>query len=192
MILLPNPKYLTHPNIPKPLHGVNPRTIKGQAWWDVKRQEAYSENDYCCWACGIHKSQADYHQWLEAHEEYEINYETGEVKLKNIIALCHSCHNFIHSGRLFIMFQKGKYSREKILDILARGFGILAESSLEPYEGTRYIWLLLHGKESDFVPKEKTRQSTATWKDWHLVIDGEKHYSPYESMEEWQRHYATT
>ena len=77
----PNPKYLTHPNIPKPLHGMNPRSILGKEWWDIKRREAYATHNYCCWACGIPKSKAKYHNWLEGHETYQINYKIGEAKL---------------------------------------------------------------------------------------------------------------
>ena len=51
--------------------------------------------------------EAKYHQWLEAHEDYDIDYETGEVNIKQIIPLCHSCHNFIHSGRLWMVNHVG-------------------------------------------------------------------------------------
>lgn len=187
-----NPQYLTHPNIPKPLHGVNPRSIKGQQWWDLERQKAYAKNDYHCWACGVHKSQAKYHQWLEAHEAYDINYRTGQVKLIEIIALCHMCHNFIHSGRLYMLYKKGEISQDKAIDILQHGFDILEANGLEPFSGTQYVAYLIAGYADhgyEFIERE---QGTviANWSDWHLVIDGKKHYSPYKNIDEWKRKYG--
>lgn len=181
---LPSPEYLTHPNIPKPLHGINPRSVLGQAWWDEKRKEAYAKNYFCCWACGIHRSKAKHHQWLEGHESYLINYETGEVKLKEIIALCHSCHNFIHSGRLFIMYQNGKFDKDKCLDILEHGFSILNKAKLKPFFGTAMVWNEI---SEDGMPVEIPSDEGvfADWSKWHLNINGEKHYSKFKDLREW-------
>jgi hypothetical protein len=184
----PNPELLTHPNIPKPLHGVNPRSIMGKEWWDEKRKEAYATNFFCCWACGTHKSKAAFHNWLEGHENYDINYETGEVRLNGIVALCHSCHNFIHSGRLYMMYQSGEYSKAKCLTILNHGFSILAGNGLTPFWGTVDVWNLLTG---DNMPAkyDDPDEQFAEWGDWHLVIDGEKHYSKFENIQEWAEFY---
>src|SRR6185295_5669264 len=59
------PEILCHPHIPKPLHGVAPREIMGDDWWNSERQLVYASTDYHCAACGIHKSQAKKHEWLE-------------------------------------------------------------------------------------------------------------------------------
>lgn len=167
---VPNPIYLTHPNIPKPLHGVNPRSIKGKDWWDRERYKAYFKHDYHCWACGIHKSKAKYFQWLEGHEEYNIDYITGRVELKGIIALCHSCHNFIHSGRLRMRLNKGEITTEQYNDILCHGMDILRASNL--------------------IRITPNTENIASWEKWHLVIEGEKYYSPYKDINDWQQHYT--
>ena len=185
--MFPNPEYLTHPNIPKPLHGVNPRSIKGQAWWDKVRREAYKKYDYHCWACGISKWDAMFHNWLEAHEHYDINYETGEVKLIEIIALCHSCHNFIHSGRLWKMYCHGEVDKGRADYILRHGFRVLKEAGLEPFEGTKLIWFMVNDREDEYIPPKEDDQPMANWWNWHLILDGEKHYSPYEDIHDWSR-----
>jgi len=165
-----NPELLLHPNIPKPMHGTNPRTILGDDWWNDVRQQAYAENNYCCWACGVHKSQAKYHQWLEAHERYRINYEHGIVSLVEITALCHSCHNFIHDGRMTSLVNKGEMSYDKMKEIHNHGYAVLAKA------GIRNLRL-----DATLI---------APWHKWHLVLNGKKYYSKFASYDEWMEYYS--
>lgn len=191
--MLPNPIYLTHPNIPKPLHGLNPRTIMGKEWWDDHRQVAYAKLNYRCWACGIHKQDAKYHKWLEGHEAYSINYKTGNVRLIEIVALCHSCHNFIHSGRMMAMLEKGQLDELKCYDILKHGMDILNKAKLKPYVVADYLWSYINGREN-WSPSEDQWDilygDVAGWNEWHIEIDGKKHYSKYKNYSEWKEAYS--
>lgn len=192
-----DPRLLTHPNIPKPLHGVAPRTIFGQAWWDVERRKAYAAKGFHCWACGIHKLDTD-EKWLEAHESYAIDYANGRVTLKEIVALCHKCHNFIHSGRLFVMVAKKKVSKAKALAILRHGFELLKRAGLKPFCGTALAYLLLTGhsqEEAVEILEERglglpDDVSMPAWEDWRMVIDGQEYPPLYGSYEEWSARFS--
>ena len=162
------PELILHPNIPKPLHGLNPRVVLGKEWWDEQRSIAYEQNNYCCWACGISKYNAKYHKWLEAHEFYDYDYENGEAKLVKIVALCHSCHNYIHSGRMQMLLQEGKMSKEMYDDILAHGDKIIVDNNLK------------------FPPIPK---KVAKWSDWHIIIEGKSYYTKFRDIEDWANFY---
>lgn len=187
------PEILLHPNIPKPLHGVAPRIIKGENWWNEVRQIAYKGKDYHCWTCGIHKTKAKYHKWLEAHEIYEINYLIGEVKFIDICALCHSCHNFIHSGRLYSLYRKNEISRDKIIDILEYGNSILINNNLElnPFSAKVYFEFFPN-KKNEMLNKYgfyKHEQCLCEWNDWYMLIDDKKYKGKFKSFEEWNKYY---
>jgi len=169
---------LKHPNIPKPLHGVNPRTIYGDEWWETARHEAYKFNNYCCHACDVPKKEAKYHHWLEAHEHYDINYRTGEVTFVGVVALCHACHNYIHDGRMLILASKGKLSWPKYHDIIQHGNDLLGFELKQPLK--------------PYTPALDAGIEIAPWDKWHLNLDGTKHYSPYKNIKEWAKHYAET
>ena len=181
------PKLLQHPNIPKPLHGLAPRVVKGQEWWDVVRQEAYASTNYHCLACGVHKTEAKYHQWLEAHEDYNMDYKNGIMTIKEIIPLCHSCHNFIHSGRLSMT---AKTYPGKIADILEHGIKILEANDLAAWDYTlaiadkynvKYTCKSINSEEIDFC---------TDWNAWHLILEEEKHYSKFKDYDEWREYYS--
>lgn len=164
------PELLLHPNIPKPLHGVSPRSIFGQKWWDEQRQEAYKSTEYHCAACGVHNHNAKYHKWLEAHEIYEFDYEKATLTFTEIVPLCHSCHNYIHSGRMQILVDKGEFPEEKMQDILSHGLSVVATYT---------------GKIKQY------KYGSHQWSDWKMIIYG-KEYSPmHESYNSWSKYYNT-
>lgn len=189
---------LLHPNIPKPLHGINPRSILGKKWWDCVRRIAYLEHNNHCWACGIHKSKAKYHKWLEAHEVYQIDYQTGRVELLKICALCHSCHNYIHDGRMQMMVRNGRIRLEKYIDILIHGEKIINQylTSLnkdhqgitwkQPFEPT---FPFQYSFPNFQVGLPQLVENKASWSDWHLVLNGNVYYSRFSDFDEWQAYY---
>lgn len=167
------PEILLLPQIPKPLHGLNPRTILGQKWWDRTRMEAYRRQNYYCLACGVHKSQAKYHQWLEAHEVYEYDYKRGIGRCVEIVALCNSCHSYIHQGLLQMKAERGEISAKQYRDILAHGDRVLED--VPP------------GHRNEMPDSSQVQQD---WTKWHLVLHGHAYKSKFTSYEDWQRFYS--
>ena len=161
----PRPEILQCPQIPKPLHGVAPRVVLGQSWWNRERQAAYKSTNYHCIACEVHKSCAKGRQWLEGHEIYSIDYERGRSTYIETVPLCHYCHNFIHDGRLEALLDAGKIHHSKYVAIKLHGEEILLKHRLKP--------------------KEPHRGVCADWANWRLVIDGVEFPPLYKTFEEW-------
>lgn len=169
--LFVRPALLTHPNIPVPLHGVNPRTVLGSGWWNAARKIVYGENNFCCWACGNHKTRAPL-QRLEAHETYDVDYGRGRAVFVEVVALCHFCHQYIHSGRMRKLAESGQVDRDKVLRVRDHGYRILHSAGLEPSPWTRM------NLEKGYTPSyEFLHGPFADWSDWRMVI-GDKEYPP--------------
>lgn len=178
--LFTRPDLLMQPQLVKPLHGLAPRTIMGQAWWNKTRQKCYAVNEYHCFACGIHKSNAKFHQWLEAHESYEIDFEKRQYRLIEIVALCHACHNFIHAGRLQAMYDKGAISEYKYREVHQWGNDILFFAGLDKSKA----WWTAPDIHPKFFP-----ELNGTWEGWHLLFNGTKYYSRWKTYDEWKAFY---
>lgn len=173
----PDPSILLHPQIPKPLHLLSPRTILGTPWWDVARKEAYVRHEFHCHACGVLKYEATHRQWLEGHEMYDIDYVTGRVEFVEVVALCHFCHNYIHSGRMEHLVSKGKMGLKMYDDITKHGERVLRSAGL-PLDLDRQLLSLLH-----------SQGVMCGWEDYHLVIDGVRYERRFRSAEEWQEYW---
>jgi len=183
------PEILMHPNIPKPLHEVNPRNIMGQEAWDIVRKEVYaSTNDHCI-ACGVHKSKARGHQWVEAHEFYNIDYAAGKVEIDRIIPLCHYCHNFIHSGRMSMIIGKEK-TEEEVVEILEHGFAILAKAELPCFYFTLHLAHELDAETYGVVQALTPDGEMPEWGDWRLLWNGKEYPPKYKTQEEWKNRYV--
>ena len=181
------PEILTHPNIPKPLHGISPRTIMGDEWWNKTRQEVYARYNYHCIACGVSKLEAQGPKWLEAHEFWEINYREGVCKIKSIEPLCHYCHNFIHSGRLKKIMGKEK-TKQEVINILEHGLKILSEHKLKCFPSTLYFALDL-GCKTYGVSPYSIPDKDIPWEKWKLVYNNKEYYSKFSSFQEWEEYY---
>jgi hypothetical protein len=165
------PELLLHPNIPKPLHEVNPRSVMGKEWWDRERQMAYARMEYRCWACGVAQYMAKYHRWLEGHEHYKINYERGTVKLVEIVALCHACHMYIHDGRMRNLVDQGKMKQSHMDAILAHGRKVLKDAGYTTF-------------------KPEYPECDVAWDDWCLIIGRKKFGPKFHSYSEWAMYYG--
>lgn len=123
----PDPSILARPGIPAPLAGLNPRTVLGQTWWDRKRKEAYARFDRKCWACGEGPKKSGR---LYGHEVYDYDYRKGSARLREVVALCSSCHNFIHGGRWEVLLAQGKITQAQYERVVDRGVRILKKHRL--------------------------------------------------------------
>lgn len=160
----------------------------GNSWWNIKRQEVYASSDYHCIACGVHKSEAKLHQWLEAHEYYRYNYAKGIARIESIEPLCHFCHNFIHSGRLASIVGKEKSATE-VRYILEHGFQILAQNKLQCFPFTLELAQSLEAETfgvTAYTPPKKI----APWSKWKLIFEGKEYTPHFQTYEEWANHYG--
>jgi hypothetical protein len=177
--LFTRPEILNHPNLPKPMHGVNPRTVMGQKKWDEVRREAYGKNNYHCWACGAHRHYDlvgnkfdDDNGSLDCHEMYLINYELKTSEIVEFVALCKNCHSYVHSGRMNGEYDKGRLDEEACWIITTAGDSILIDGGFPPYN----------------VVDGKTYEDE--WMDWRLVIGYEQYEPVLKSYSEWRVKYG--
>ncbi|MGW8180091.1 MAG: hypothetical protein ACWGQW_15220, partial [bacterium] len=156
-----------------------------QEWWDRRRKLSYLHFRNRCWACKVHKSQAAYHNWLEAHECYLFDYQERIATFVGVCALCHACYNFIHDGRLWFLYSKHRISLKKYFDILAHGNKILesAAGNIAFYTDGFLKHAFTPGyphPDSPFVLKvQKTPLTPQDFSgDWQLEFNGELHQPP--------------
>lgn len=163
------PEILQHPNIPKPLHGLTPRTIYGQAWWDEVRRAAYRSTAYHCLACGVSRFRAKYCKHMEAHELYKYDYDKGTITYLIAVPLCHSCHSFIHSGRMRALVIEGLMPQTKMIDILNHGQRVLSAAGLV---------------------RPADPDCSVRWEDWRMILDGIPSVPLWPTHEAWSEHYS--
>ncbi len=162
------PEVLLSPNVPKPLHGLAPRTIMGTKWWDVVRKESYKSTGFRCIACGVERytEETFFKGQLHAHELYETYYEKRISVFKEVISLCECCHYGIHSGRTVSLFDKGIYDEQDCWTIFERKKQIC-------------------GSYGEIDRRDYSKE----WGDWRLGFEGKLYEPKFKSMNEWREYY---
>lgn len=163
------PEVLLHSQIPKPMHGMAPRVVLGQAWWDKTRRAAYASTEFHCVACGVHKTAARYRPVLEGHELYDIDYLEGRMTYLETVPLCVSCHSYIHHGRLKHLCDTRHISAQRYIDVIQHGDGIL--------------------KKHGLVRLDDYPGPYADWSEWRMVVDGREYPSQFRNIRDWERYH---
>lgn len=189
------------PNIPKPLHGVNPRTLLGKSNWDKMRKLAYAEADDTCEICGY---KPDNLRQRHGHEVYEIDYKKGIAKFVRVFCVCSLDHlGCIHTGRAITLYKQGNplYPREFLLAGVEKAFKTIYEynqdhpgADLRAYatfldylkvpDLEASVRILIHKYNIKFYMEDPKR--LAKWDKWKLIIGDEEYPTPYKDEKEWE------
>lgn len=167
------PEILLCPNVPKPMHGVAPRVILGDKWWNTTRQAAYRSTNYHCVACGVYKYDARSRQWLEGHELYQIDYARGRMLYLETVPLCHFCHAYIHDGRLQHLLERGEIHQAKYIAIIQHGDRVLRDAGLIKPSHFDRDYIIVNGV-------------LAPWHRWRLILNGKQYPPKFKTPEAWK------
>lgn len=188
------------PNIPRPLHGVNPRTLLGPSTWNHMRRYCYNQADDTCEICG-HKP--DDLRKRHGHEVYEIDYANGTAKFVRVVCVCSLCHlGCIHTGRALTLWKNGNllYPTDFLLKGAEHAFKIISEYNRDhPKANLRaYSTFLDYLKHEELrEPMEKLIEKygikfytevedMVEWKDWKLIVGNQEYPTPYATEKDWK------
>lgn len=188
------------PNIPRPLHGVNPRTILGASTWNHMRRACYAKANDTCEICGAKPD--DLHK-RHGHEVYEIDYANGTAKFVKVFCVCSLCHlACIHTGRALTLWKKNNplYPTEFLLEGAEHAFKIISEYNHDnPGADLRAYSTFLDYLKHDGLkePMEKLIEKygikfytevedMVEWGEWKLIIGSREYPTPYANKDEWR------
>ena len=188
------------PNIPRPLHGVNPRTILGASTWNHMRKFCYNKAEDTCEICGAKPENLRHRH---GHEVYEINYAKGTAKFNRVYCVCSLCHlGCIHTGRALTLWKKDNplYPTEFLLQGAEHAFKIINEynkdnpgADLRAY--STFLDYLKHeelkGPMEELIKKYNIKfytevEDMVEWGKWKLIIGSQEYTTPYANQEEWK------
>lgn len=188
------------PNIPRPLHGVNPRTLLGAATWNRMRKNCYAMAGNTCEICGY---KPDNLRHRHGHEVYEIDYAHGTAKFVRVFCVCGLCHlGCIHTGRALTLWKKNNpmYPTKFLLDGAEHAFKIIhdynedhPDADLRAY--STFLDYLKHEelkeKMEELIKKYNIKfyqevEDMVEWGNWKLVIGNHEYPTPYADKDEWK------
>lgn len=172
-------------------HGINPRVIMGKDAWDIERQKVYASTNYHCACCGSHKRDAKRYKWLEAHEIWKVDYESGVCEITEIVPLCHYCHSFVHFGLLTELYNNKTKPEEEVKEIIEHGFKILSDNKLDGSKGRLRLASELNcntfGVKKEIVNPRDEDCCKVEMEDFYLLFQGKKYiYKGFESRSKYK------
>lgn len=187
------------PNIPKPLHGVNPRTLLGATAWNHLRKACYANANDTCEICGAHPENLRHRH---GHEVYKIDYAHGTAEFDRVFCVCSLCHlACIHTGRALTLWKQGNplYPTEFLLEGAEHAFKIIHDYNKDnPKADLRAYCTFLDYLKYDELKKPmeklikkynikfyKEVEGMANWEDWKLLIGKNEYPTPYKNEDEW-------
>lgn len=188
------------PNIPRPLHGVNPRTLLGTSTWNHMRKACYAQANDTCEICG-YKPENLRHR--HGHEVYEIDYAHGTAKFVRVFCLCSLCHlACIHTGRALTLWKKNNplYPTEFLLKGAEHAFKIIHDYNVEHPDAdlraySTFLDYLKHdelkGTMEGLIEKYDVKfytevEDMVEWGDWKLIVGNQEYPTPYATKEDWK------
>lgn len=189
------------PNIPKPLHGVNPRTLLGGAAWNRLRKSCYANADDTCEICGAKPENLRHRH---GHEVYKIDYAHGTAEFDRVFCVCSLCHlACIHTGRALTLWKQNNplYPTEFLLEGAEHAFKIINQYNKENpgAELRAYATFLDYLRQEELrEPMEKLIKKydikfykevdgMVDWGDWKLIIGSKEYKTPYENEDAWKK-----
>ena len=188
------------PNIPKPLHGVNPRTLLGSGNWNKMRRACYAAANDTCEICGAKPENLRHRH---GHEVYEISYSQGTAKFIRVFCVCSLCHlACIHTGRALTLWKQNNplYPTEFLLQGAEHAFKIITEYNKDHSKADlrAYAMFLEYLKYDGLKePMEKLIKKydmkfytevtdMVDWGDWKLLIGENEYPTPYQNEKDWE------
>lgn len=189
------------PNIPRPLHLINPRNILGSTTWTHMRKACYAAADMTCEICGKKQDRG----YCDCHELYDIDYEHGVSTFVRTICLCRKCHRYgIHSGRCITLFKNGNplMTKEALLDGAENVFRLVANYNKKNPEADLRVYInfleylrceelrepmekLIEKYNIKFYSEDPKK--CAKFGDWKLIIGTQEYPTPYENEKAWKK-----
>lgn len=108
--------------IPPILHYNNPRTHLGKTNWTKVSKKVQEIANKHCMACNDFVPHVP-GNYIECHELY--TYKDNRMLLYGVVGICTKCHNYIHNGRLNMLYREGKITQEYQNSIIERGNKLL-------------------------------------------------------------------
>lgn len=200
-----SPAILCMPNVPLPLHMLNPRLIDPKAW-EKMRKQCYADADYCCQASSKEMGKGHLH----AHELYHIDWVNQQAIFTRPVALDPTLHTrFIHSGRALTMFERGDkyFPKEALIATLEYGFSLVkgwndthAEDEPLRVSATFLDWAkndrlaydvnrLIEKYDMKFYDFDKKCFDKKHWGNWKLIYNGKEYPTKFSTREDWEEYF---